>query len=151
MVYSTVRQISSDTSPELYRLMKAVHQIKVTNKGDLVALDALIRKTGDLASCRTKRLELSDEQLALILRVLIVFMSIILVIGTVLMNVESAWMHGLLVFSITGAVHIIYVVISELNHPFAGYWQVDISPYENILDRLEREVKAADAQEGSTA
>lgn len=147
MEYTVKRQTSSDTSPELYRLMETVHQIKVTNESDLIALDVLIRKIGELSALRTRRLELSDEQLAPILRFLILFMSVTLAVGTILMNVESVWMHGLIVFSITGAVHILYIMISELNHPFAGYWQIDISPYTEISNRLEKELKAVKSRE----
>ena len=126
----------SDTSPELYQVMEAVHKIRITNESDNIALSAIIDKVSKLTEYRTERLDLSDEHLSPALRFLIVFMSIVLVVSFALMAVESVWIHAFMVFSNVIAINLLYLVITDLNHPFEGLWNIRDTSFRRVAARL---------------
>jgi len=126
----------SDTSPELYQVMEAVHKIRITNESDNIALSAIIDKVSKLTEYRTERLDLSDEHLSPALRFLILFMSIVLVVSFALMAVESVWIHAFMVFSNVIAINLLYLVITDLNHPFEGLWNIRDTSFRRVAARL---------------
>ena len=121
----------ADTSPELKDLIVAVNGINVTNESDSVALNSIISEVSKITTHRSKRIGLSDAEIPPSLKVLLVFMSAVLVIGFVFMSVENIWVHMLLVGSVVVAIQLMYMIISDLDTPFDGVW--------NLSDREFRE------------
>ncbi len=134
----------SDTSKKLLALMRAVHKMEKPNlnTSDKIAFESIINTTALVTTYRTERLELAEEHLKSPLRYLIIFMSVILVMGFVLLIVESPWIHGFMVFAIVSAIGLLYIVIDDMNHPFSkGLWQIDNQLFKNLNKRLERSLK----------
>lgn len=127
----------ADTSPELYEIIRAVHQVKVTNDSDGVALGALIGKISEITTLRTKRIALANEQLPPRLHLLVVLMSLVLIAGFILMAVTSFWIHLLMVLSVMASIHLVYMVLSDLNHPFSGLWNINKGSFEKLKGKLE--------------
>jgi hypothetical protein len=116
--------------------MEAVHKIRITNESDNIALSAIIDKVSKLTEYRTERLDLSDEHLSPALRFLILFMSIVLVVSFALMVVESVWIHAFMVVSNVIAINLLYLVITDLNHPFEGLWNIRDTSFRRVAARL---------------
>lgn len=135
----------SDTSVELYRLMETVEDIKKYDDSDGVALAAIIGKISDVTTFRTERFERSRQRLSLPLNVLIVFMSIILVSGFVMMNIPSLWVHSFVIFSVVTSVYLLYLVIDDLNHPYEGVWNITDRPFRDVQARLQRNIAENEA------
>lgn len=127
----------SDTPAELFQLMNAIHQLRVTNKSDDVALQGLMSETFEITTLRTKRIDLANRSLPANLFILLIFMSVVLVIGISLLGVSSFWVHLIMVVAITFSIHLVYIVISDLNSPFYGSWNLS----KENLERLEEKLK----------
>lgn len=132
--------LESDTTPELYEVMRAVENIKIIDQSDSIALSAIIGKIGEVTSFRTKRVELAKQSLPPTLHFLIIFMSFILGLSFVLMDVSSVWIHALMIVSVNTAVHLLYMVISDLDHPFEGVWNISSDPFTKVSKEIEQRV-----------
>lgn len=130
---------NSDTSPELYKIIEAVHQVKITNESDCSALKCFIDKISDVTTLRTKRISLSNEQLPPRLNSLILIMSFILVLGFILMAVSNFWIHLFMVFSVIISIYLIHMVLTDLNHPFFGIWNINDEPFKELEEKLKKQ------------
>ena len=128
---------NTDTSNELYKLIKAVHKIKITNESDKFALGALMNKITDITTLRSKRISYAREQLPSRLQTLVTFMSIMLLFGFIFVGVHNIWIHGLMVFSITILIYFAHIILSELNHPFRGVWNINKRPFQEFQRKLK--------------
>lgn len=135
-----VSQLDSDTTHELYEIMRAVENIEIFDQSDTIALSAIIGKIGDTTSFRTKRIELSRQTLPPTLRFLIIFMSFVIASGFLFLNVESVWIHSLMVASINSAMHLLYMVISDLDQPFSGLWSINSNSLKHFEESLREEI-----------
>ena len=129
--------LNSDTSKELYDVMRAVNQLRVTNDSDRIALGFLIEKLADITTLRTKRISLANQKLPPRLKLLLIFMSVILVLTFVVNGAQAIWLHMFMVASISISVHLLYMIIADLDQPFAGLWQIDKTPLEELQQTFE--------------
>ena len=133
------KALNSDTSEELYNVMKAVDKIEVTNESDRVALGSLIDRISDLTTLRTKRISLANQKLPSRLKLLTFFMSVILVLGMILVGAKELSLHMGMVGSVTFAVHLLYMIIVDLDKPFNGTWRIDKTPLDAVEKAFESE------------
>ena len=98
---------------------------------------------------RTRRIYLANEQLPPRLRLLVFFMSTVLVVGFAVMGVANAWVHTLILVSITVSVHLLSMVLDDLDHPFYGVWNIDKSALDELTQRFagERDLFGPDRTE----
>jgi hypothetical protein len=132
--------INADTSPELYKVMSAINRIQVTNPSDQVALASLIEKLSDITSLRTRRIILSNERLPSQLIGLLLFMSSVLVVGFACMVSTHFGLHAAMVGAITTAVHLLFMIIRDLDQPFQGAWNIRKDSLTAIRDEFERDL-----------
>jgi hypothetical protein len=130
--------LDPDTSQELYDVMRAVEKIKVIDESDGIALGAIIGKIGDATYYRTRRIELAQQSLPPTMEFLIVFMSMVLAIGFLLMDIKSIWVQSFMVISVNTAMHLLYMVVIDLDRPFEGLWSISSRPFARVLQRLEQ-------------
>ncbi len=131
--------MNSDTSEELYNVMRAVDKIIVTNESDRVSLHSVMQKISDLTSLRTKRISLSNQKLPSRLRWLIGLMSLLLVIAIILVGGTNPFLHIGMVVSISVSVHLLYLIITDLDKPFTGVWNIDKRSLEEVKKAFEDE------------
>jgi hypothetical protein len=139
------RQVNSDTSEQLYELMRQCRHLKAASENEHLALSATVDNVSEITKMRTRRICLANEQLPPRLRLLVLFMSVILTIGFAGMGVVNPWIHGLMLVSIAGCVHLLHMVLDDLDHPFYGVWNID----KSALDELERRFAAESANPGT--
>ncbi len=141
---------NSDTSEELYEIMRCAGKIRVTEKRDSEVLSAVIASVSDLAKMRTRRIALANERLPHRLRILLFFMSVSLVGAFLLVGVRSLFAHIFMTSALSLSVYLLYWIIEDLDHPFYGVWNVDRTPMDELIKRFEEEisnVKPDDAQQ----
>ena len=83
---------------------------------------------------------MANEQLPPRLRLLVLFMSIVITLGFVMMGVVNVWIHGLILVSITISVHLLSMVLDDLDHPFYGVWNIDKSALDDLEQRFARDL-----------
>ena len=120
--------LNSDTSKELYDVMYAVNQVQVHNESDREALHFLMSEMSSITSLRTERISIANQQLPPRLKHLLIYMSIVLVAAFVINAGMEPWIHCFMVGSITACVHLLYIVIADLNTPFTGLWTISVGP-----------------------
>lgn len=129
--------MDSDTSEELYGIIREGKRIQVKQERDRVVISALMDNISEVARVRTRRIALANERLPPRLRLLMLFMSFALVAAFVLMGVQGVFTHGYMLVTLTISIHLLYMVVEDLDHPFYGVWNVNRAP----LDELRRTFK----------
>jgi len=120
--------LNSDTSKELYDVMFAVNKVQVNNESDREALHFLMAEMSSITSLRTERISIANQQLPPRLKHLLIYMSVVLVAAFVINAGMAPWIHCFMVGSITACVHLLFIVIADLNTPFTGLWTISVNP-----------------------
>ncbi len=131
--------MDSDTSEELYEIMRKSKKISVDSDRDGVVFTAIVENISDITKLRTRRIALANERLPPRLKILIVFMSIVLVIAFMLLGVQNIYTHVAILVSISTSIHLLYMIIEDLDHPFYGIWNINRQPLEALVTRFIRE------------
>ncbi len=134
-----LKPTNSDTSPELYDVMRRTARLPVASNRDCTVLAAVIESVAELAKLRTRRISLANERLPLRLRILLVFMSFALVVGFFFVAVDSFLAHVFMASTLTVSVYLLYWIIEDLDHPFFGVWNVNRAPLDELVARFEAE------------
>ena len=127
-------------SSELENVIESVSHLKSEDENDSIALTSIINTLSGLTDCRTKRIYLSNEEIPTPIMKLLIFMSIILVIGFIFLGVENFWVHLFMVISLSTTVQLIINLLTDLNNPFEGIWVVDNTHYIGIVGSIDERV-----------
>lgn len=130
--------MDSDTSEELYEIMRKSKKIPVETEAGSVVFDALIANISDITKLRTRRIALANERLPPRLKLLMVFMSAVLIAAFILLGVQNIYIHVTILVSVTISIHLLYMVIQDLDHPFYGIWNINRQPLEELVQRFSR-------------
>lgn len=125
-----------DTTVELHAIMEVTNNIKVTNPSDTVALRFMISNLMDVTTYRTKRFATTEEETPPKITWLLNFMSIALVVGLILMRIDSLIIHLFMVLAMSTAVYLIYYMQKDLNEPFSGDWCIERKEFEGLAASL---------------
>ncbi len=130
---------NSDTSEDLYDIMRCVGKLRVAEDRDSSVLSAMIASVSDLAKMRTRRIALANERLPHRLRILLLFMSVALAAAFLLVGVRSLYAHVFMTSALSFSVYLLYWIIEDLDHPFYGMWNINRSPLDELIKRFESE------------
>ena len=131
--------MDSDTSDELYEIMRKSESIVIESENDGIVFTAIIENISDITKLRTRRIALANERLPPRLKLLMIFMSFVLVIAFMLLAVQSIYAHIAILAFLTIAIHLLYMVIEDLDHPFYGVWNISRRPLEELVNRFKKE------------
>tara|TARA_B100000809_G_C15031438_1_gene492120 strand:+ start:647 stop:1069 length:423 start_codon:yes stop_codon:yes gene_type:complete len=124
-------------SSELENVIGSVSHLKSEDENDSIALASIINTLSGLTECRTKRIYLSKEEVPPPIMKLLIFMSIILVSGFIIMGVQNFWIHIFMVWSLSTTLQLIINLLTDLNSPFEGIWVVEKNHYQGIIGSIE--------------
>lgn len=130
--------MDSDTSNELYEIMLKSKEITVDTESDGVVFTAIIENISDITKLRTRRIALANERLPPRLKILMIFMSIVLIAAFMLLGVQNIYTHVAIVVSLSIAIHLLYMIIEDLDHPFYGIWNINRLPLDELVNRFSR-------------
>ena len=102
-------------------------------------LAAIIENISDITKLRTRRISLANERLPPRLKLLMIFMSIVLITAFILLGVQNIYTHMAIIISLAVAIHLLYLVIEDLDHPFYGIWNINRVPLDNLVNRFSKE------------
>jgi len=129
--------LNSDTSKELYDIMYAVNELEINNESDRSALHFLINELSSITTLRTQRISIANHSLPPQLKHLLLFMSAVLVIAFMINTTPVLWVQCFMVGSITACVHLLYLVIADLDHPFTGLWTINVRPLIELQNSFD--------------
>jgi hypothetical protein len=127
---------SSDTSDELYDVMRATNKIEVTNESDQVALAAIITHIAQITTHRTCRISLSKERIPDRINILLAFMALVIVSSLILMALPNVVIHFMMVIAVTTSVYLAYKILEDLNEPFSGTWSLKNTGFLRLAEGL---------------
>ena len=131
--------INSDTSEELYEIMRCTAKMPVTGDRDSSVLAAVIASVSDLAKMRTRRIALANERLPPRLRLLLLLMSCALGAGYYAVGVQSLAVHIFMTSALCVSLYLLYWIIEDLDHPFYGIWNINRAPLDELIERFQTE------------
>lgn len=131
--------MDSDTSPQLYQLMKDVREIKIGKEPSRVALESIVNKIAELTTYRTDRIKRAVEYITFPLRLLILGLSFAIAGGLILMF-TPLWLHLFMVIVTVTAMATLYELISDLNRPFgkAELWTISDESFKKVARGLRK-------------
>lgn len=129
--------LDSDTSEELYAVMRACKDLEISRPIEEPALASMLDVLAELTRIRTRRIALGAERLPPRLRLLLAFMSCGLVLGFAALGVVHAAVHVGMTVAVALSVHLLHLIISDLDHPFHGVWNVDRTALDALTARLD--------------
>ena len=130
-----------DTTKELYEIFQEIKKIDIQDsKAEDHIIGLLLGKMASLTSLRTKRISASCKRLPPRLDILLKFMSFILIAGTFFVPYGSEIISLGLVLALTISVHLLHMVIKDLNDPFDGVWRLDSSLLDDFINNLELKI-----------
>lgn len=135
-------QMNSDTSEELYEVMRQGKKVPVTKQSDSVVLSALVENISEITKMRTRRIALANERLPPRLRILVLFMSMVLAAAFVLLGVQGVFTHVFMLVTLTVSIHLLYMIVEDLDHPFYGVWNINRAPLEELTKSFDEELNS---------
>jgi len=133
--------ISTDTSKELYGIMRCLDEIEIIKATDSVALTEVITEISKVTTYRTKRISLSKEKIPDNLIMLLGFMSSVIILGFILLNIQNAFSHYFIVCTTSISILSLFNIINDLDKPFSGVWSLSKSDIENLKVNLDKTIK----------
>jgi len=128
--------MDSDTSMELYEVMRKSKEIVVDSESDRIVFSAIIANISDITKLRTRRIALANDRLPPRLKLLMIFMSIIIIAAFLLLGVQNIITHITILVSLSISIKLLYMIIEDLDHPFYGIWNIDCMPLEELVKRF---------------
>jgi len=129
-------------SKEFGAIIQAVSNLKSEDENDSIALTSIINTLSRLTECRTKRIYLSNEEVPPPIMKLLIFMSVVLTVGFIVLGVENFWIHIFMIWSLSTTVQLIINLLTDLNNPFKGVWLIDNSHYLGIKNSIDEIISA---------
>ena len=127
----------TDSTQELKAIIVSVSKLESHDENDSIALTAIINSLSDLTNHRTKRIYLSNEEIPPPIMKLLIFMSIFLVAGFLLLGVQNIWVHLIMIISFSTTIQLIINLLTDLNNPFSGIWNIDNKRYVALAEKIK--------------
>jgi hypothetical protein len=117
-------------------LCEAVRGAEVTGEKDGLVYAELLRTLSRTIDARDERLGMSTTRIPGPLWALVVFVSIVVSGGFMLLGGRSPLLALTLVTAAAGSLTFILSVLRDMDNPFVGVWNVSYSPFASIAARI---------------
>ncbi len=149
---AVARYVKSTTSDEPQRLARgeesavarerfaaiaqAVRGADVTTGKDDVVYGELLRALALVTETRDDRLTISTARIPDTLWSLVVFVSIVVFGGFLVLGVHAFWLSLCMVAAVAGSITFLLSTLKDMDNPFAGIWNVSYVPMTNVAARI---------------
>lgn len=122
----------------LDRVWLAIHRYRPADDCEQTIFGEVLARYNDLADLRTSRLTSARFRIPMNMRILLYAGAVIVVGSMYLIWIPKLWVHATVTGALGGAIaHILYL-ISDLDNPFDGQFQVDKAAYQRARRSFER-------------
>lgn len=105
-------------------IIDRVSELNAYDPNDIDALDAIIKKIGDLTTFRAQKTEIARRGFPRSYYYLLTSMSLVMIAGFIGLNVYSLYLHGIFVALVTFATICLFLIIRDLDSPLRGEWNI---------------------------
>lgn len=123
---------------EITDIIDAVTELEPQGAASQSALDAIVRKIADLTTFRSQKTEIARRGFPLPFYGLLVFMTLVVIVGFSLMDVNSAALHSVLISVTAVALSWLFMLVWDVDHPLEGYWNIQVEIEGNVAEINER-------------
>ena len=117
-----------------------VEDLKTPEENDKAALHGLINGLSDLSMIRSRRISLMQSKIS---PYLIILLTVLAAFSLFFFFLEDSTVLNLSHFIIPALAFLysfLVVMLIDLDYPFSGYWRVDTSAFEEVLDRVNEDL-----------
>ena len=122
-------------------VVEAVRKLKPTAEDGRCAWQTIIDKSCTLTTWRADRLELAENGLKGYLKSFIIFMSVVIVVGTLFLSQAELWLHLFIVCATVAGLVGLYMILIDVDRPFSGPWNINQKLLDAIMEKLAGENK----------
>jgi hypothetical protein len=129
--------VIEDVGRRLDRVWAHVTRLEPATDCHISLFDEVLTRFNDLSDSRTNRIASSRMRIPLALRLLLYAGAVSTVGAMYLLAFDSFTLHAISAGALAGAIsHVLYIV-SDLDNPFTGDWQVDARAFERVRRYME--------------
>jgi hypothetical protein len=129
--------VIDDVGRRLDRVWTHVTRLEPATDCHVALFNEVLGRFNDLSDSRTNRIAASRMRIPLAMRLLLYAGAVVTVASTYLLAFDSFTLHAVVAGALAGAVsHILYIV-SDLDNPFDGDWQVEPRAFERVRRYME--------------
>jgi hypothetical protein len=114
-------------------LWGAVSAIEPSGHSEEVVYEQILGRFDELTTMRSKRLMMDEQRMHPIMWTLLIGGAVFTVGSMMFFQLESAWLHAVLSALVGGVLAFILYLVSDLDDPFHGIWQVEVEPISRVL------------------
>lgn len=117
-----------------------VENLKTPEENDKAALHGLIKGLADLSMIRSRRISLMQSKISPFLLILLMMLA---AFGLFFFFFEDSTVFNVshvIIPALAFMYSFLIVMLIDLDHPFSGYWRVDICAFEEVLERVEEDL-----------
>jgi hypothetical protein len=114
----------------------AVRGVRIRTENDTLVCGEMLRALERVSDARDARLAVSTTRIPRTLWQLIVFASCALFAGFLLLGIRSLPLAMLMVAAVAGVLAFLLSVVSDMDNPFDGAWNVSYRPLDAIRRRI---------------
>lgn len=124
---------------EIFREISTLFDtIEFDEDQDPIIFEQMISQLKELKDTRTERIRESMIRLPAPLQFFIWVSSAFIILTVILLPFDSNLLHLFSISSITFFISYILQIISDLDNPFVGYWNVDFSSLREVKQKVKR-------------
>lgn len=117
----------------------ALRAFEPASEGHKALYSEALQRFNDLSDARTLRISAGSTRIPMALRVLLYAGAMVLVASMAMFGVRSFAVHAVIAGALAGSLSHLLVIVEDLDHPFAGNWQVSRGPFVRFLASAEEE------------
>jgi len=125
-------------SVELKAIHQVIDEIKFDDMRDSSIYPSLISDYEVLSSVRANRIEAGLSRIPLFLKSLLIVLTVMLVLSFIFLGFNSTWIFLASVFSVSMITNLIYKVVSDLDNPYEGIWNIDTVMLQQVKEYIEK-------------
>lgn len=128
-------QVTIDAFEEIFL---AVSAVRFDDERDETAWNMIIQKFESISDNRGRRLELSQQRIPWLLRVLLWAVSLATVAGFFFLAIENDFLAWTCTLLTTAIVVLVIDTVTDMDHPFYGQWQISAESFRQVPIALTR-------------
>lgn len=120
------------TQNDLGQLVTAVQRLRVRNLADEGFLGTMLTQIDEVGEARQQRLDLSGQNIPALLWLVVILASAVTLAFSLLLGIQSAWLHYTMVASVAILIGASLVLILLMEYPYSGTIAVSPAPFVQV-------------------
>jgi len=129
------------------RLIRCISELRVVDKNDSHALQAMMDRVSALTSIRAQKTLIARLGCPKVYYTILIFMTAVVIVSFIVVPVDEEWLHFFKVFAVALATIILVTIVYDLDEPLDGFWSIRrevFASIEIISQNIDAHLQAVD-------